>query len=160
MDLGLGGLPVQELEVLPVLRRLVDPRAELVDLVGLVGEGERAGLLQVAVDAVVAREGDRAREVLDALALEPLQLVGEVPDAVGQAVGQARLAEAAVATARAEGDGLRLEDGDAQRRVRVGQGDRGPQPGEPGADDGDVDGRARSRAASGGSPAGPGSRSQ
>ena len=43
-------------------------------------------------------------EVVDAFALEALELVGEVLDAVGQAVGQARLAEAAVAAARPEGD--------------------------------------------------------
>ena len=69
MDLGLCGVPVQELEVLAVLGGLVDPRAELVDLVGLVGEGEGAGLLEVAVDAVLPREGDEVREVLDPLAL-------------------------------------------------------------------------------------------
>ena len=86
-----------------------------------------------------AREVDEALEVVDALVLEPLQLVGEVADAVGQAVGQARLAEAAVATARPERHGLRLEDDDAQGRVRVGQGDRRPQAGEAAADDGDID---------------------
>ena len=144
VDLGPGSVPVQELEVLPVLGRLVDPRPELVDLVGLVGQGEHAGLLEVALDAVLAGEGDEPVEVVDALALEALQLVGEVPDAVGEAVGQARLAEAAVAAGRPERDGLRLQDDDPQRRVRVGQRDRRPEAREPGADDRDVDGRGRS----------------
>ena len=52
VDLGPGRVAVQELEVLAVLGRLVDPGPELVDLVRLVGQGERAGLLEVAVDAV------------------------------------------------------------------------------------------------------------
>ena len=101
-----------------------------------------------------------AREVVDALVLEALELVGEVADPVREAVGQARLAEAAVPAARPERDGLRLEDGDPQRRIRVGQGDRGPQPGEPGADDGDVrDDVARRRRAAD-RPAAPVPRSQ
>ena len=104
--------------MLAVLGRLVDPGPELVDLVRLVGERQRPGLLEVAVDAVVAGERDQGLEVVDALPLEPRQLVGEVLDPVGQAVGQARLAEAAVAAAGAERDGLRLEDGDAQRSGR------------------------------------------
>ena len=80
-----------------------------------------------------------ACEVLDPFLLQPRQLVGEVLDPVGQAVGQARLAEAAVAAARPERHGLRLQHRDAQGRVRVGQGDRRPQAGEPRADDRDVD---------------------
>ena len=72
-------------------------------------------------------------------ALEPLSSSGKCLMPVGQAVGQAGLAEPAVAAARAEAHRLRLEDGDAQRRVRVGQGDRRPQPGEAAAHDGDVD---------------------
>ena len=92
--------------MLAVLGRLVDPRPELLDLVGLVGEGERAGLLEVAVDVVGPGELDQVPQVVDALLLEALELVGEVADPVGQAVGQARLAEAAVPSARAEADGL------------------------------------------------------
>ncbi len=87
---------------------------------------------------VLAREGDEPGEVVDALALEALELVGEVADPVREAVGQARLAEAAVPAAGPEGDGLGLEDDDPQRRVRVGQRDRRPEPGEPGADDRDI----------------------
>ena len=102
----------------------------------------------------------RPAQVVDALALEALELVGEVADPVGQAVGQARLAEAAVPAAGAERDGLRLEDHDAQRRVGVGQRDRGPQAGEPGPDDRDVGRRAARPSAGGGSAVGPGSRSQ
>ena len=44
------------------------------------------------------------REVVDALPLEALELVGEVADPVREPVGQARLAEAAVAAAGPEGD--------------------------------------------------------
>ena len=90
---------------------------------------------------------DQALQVGDALVLEALQLIGEVADPVGQAVGQRRLAEAAVPAARPVRDGLRLEDDDAQRRVRVGQGDRGPQPGEPATDDDDIGRRVAGRAA-------------
>ena len=92
--------------------------------------------------------------------LEQRELVGEVADAVGQAVGQAGLAEAAVAAARPEPDGLLLEDDHPQGRVGVGQRDGGPEPGEAGPDDRDVrvevapqrrsrrPGRARPRASS------------
>ena len=124
--------------MLPVHGGLVDPRLELVGLVGLVGQRQRAGLLEVAVDAVLARERDETGQVVDALAFERFQLVGEVADAVGQAVRQAGLAEAAVPPTGAESDGLRLEDRDAQRRVGIGQRDRGPQAREPGPHDGDV----------------------
>ena len=102
--------------MLAVLGRLVDPGPELVDLVRLVGDGQRAGLLEVAVDAVLAGERDQLAQVGEALGLEPIELVGEVADAVGQAVGQRRLAEAAVPAARPERDRLRLEDDDPQRR--------------------------------------------
>ena len=57
-------------------------------------------------------------------------------------------------------DGLRLEDDDPQRRVGVGQRDRRPQPGEPAADDRDVDVRCSPASSGGSQPAGPGSRSQ
>ena len=80
----------------------------------------------------------RLAQVGDALALEPLELVREVADAVGQAVGQRRLAEAAVPAARPERDGLRLEDDDPQRGIRVGQRERRPQAGEARPDDDDV----------------------
>ena len=139
VDLVAGRVTVQELEVLPVFGGLVDPGPELVDLVGLVGQGERAGLLEVAVDAVLAGERDQLLEVLDPLLLQPRQLVGEVADPVGEAVGEAGLAEAAVATAGPEPNGLRLQHRHPEGRVRVGQGDGRPQAGETRADDRHVD---------------------
>ena len=157
VDLGPRGIPVEEFERLAVLGGLVDPGLELVDLVRLVGQGQGARLLEVAIDAVGPRELDQALEVGDALVLEALELVGEVEDPVRQAVGQRRLAEPAVAAARPVGDGLGLEDDDPERRVRVGQRDRGPQPGEPATDDDDVGRRVAGERRSN---VGPGSRSQ
>jgi hypothetical protein len=139
MDLRLGCLAIEELHVLAVLGGFVDPCPELVDLVGSIGEGERARLLEIAVDAVLAREGDEALEVLDALPFERLELVGEVADAIREPMREAGLAEPAVAPAGTEPDGLHLQDGDPERRVRVGQRDRRPEPGEARADDRDVD---------------------
>ncbi len=141
VDLGLDRRPVHELELLAVAGRLVGPRAELVDLVGLVGDGQRARLLEVAVDRLVAGERHQAAQVVEALPLEDLELIGEVPDPVGQAVRQRRLAEPAVPPAGAERDGLRLEDGHPQAGCRVGQRQRRPQAREPGADHDDVGGR-------------------
>ena len=139
MHLRPSRLAVEEFEVLTELGGLVDPCPELVDLVGLVGECQRPGLLEVAVDAVFAGEGDEPPEVVDPFAFEGLELIGEVLDPVRQAVRQARLAETAVAARRAEADRLHLEDRDAEAGIGVGQGDGRPQPGEPGADDRDVD---------------------
>ena len=80
-------------------------------------------------------------QVAQALRLEPLELVGEVEEPVVEAVGERRRAEAAVATAGALRDPIGLEHDDAQRRVRLEQADRRPQPGEPAADDRDIDRR-------------------
>ena len=49
---------------------------------------------------------------------------------------------------------LRLEDDNPESRVRVGQGDRRPEPGEPAADDHDVGGTRHPRAAGRAGPAG------
>ena len=155
MDLRLDRLAIEEQQLLAVLGRLVDPGAELLDLLGLVGDAQATGLLEVAVDAVRSGEGDEGREVRDAFLLEPRDLVGEVADPVRKAVGQRRLAEAAVPAGRPEPDRLLLEDVDAQRGIRVGQRERGPQAGEPAADDRDVR-RPRRGAADG--PARPATR--
>lgn len=127
--------------MLAVLGGLVHPRLELVHLVGLVGERQRARLLEVAVDVVLADERDQAGEVVAALPLEALELVREMADAVGEPVGQACLAEPAVAPRRTERHGLRLQHDHAQGRVRIGQGDRGPQAREPSPDDDDIRGQ-------------------
>ena len=101
---------------------------------------EGAGLLEVAVDPLVAHERDELAQVAHALRLEDVDLVGEVAHAVVQAVGQRRCAEPAVPAARAVAHAVGLEDHDPQRRVGVDEGDRRPQPGEPAADDDDVGG--------------------
>ncbi len=158
VDLGLDRRPVHELELLAVLGRLVDPGAELVDLVGLVGHGQRARLLEVAVDRVSRVKAIRPRRLSRPSRSRTLELVGEVPDPVGQPVRQRRLAEPAVPPARPERDGLRLEDDHAQAGCRVGQRERRPQAREPGPDHDDVGGRVAEQAAD--RRAGPSPRSQ
>ena len=149
VDLGLDRVAIEEHELLAVLGRLVDPGPELLDLVGLVGDAQAAGLLEVAVDAVRPGEGDEGREVRDALLLEPLDLVGEVADPVGQAVGQRRLAEPAVPAAtprtrRSPARGRRPAATDPCRSGRCAV----HRPVNPAADDRDVgDGRAAQRRA-------------
>jgi hypothetical protein len=145
VDLGPDLVAIEERELLAPLGRLVDPRAELVDLVRLVGDRQVAGLLEVAVDPVLPGERDQLGEVAKALVLERRELVAEVEDPVRETVGERRLAEAAIPAARPEPDRLGLEDDDAQPRIRVGQRDRGPEPGEPGPDDRDVGPFARAR---------------
>jgi hypothetical protein len=135
MDLGDGRVAVEELDLLAVLGGLIDPGAKLLDLPWLVSERQRAGLLEIAVDAVRSGERDEALEVVDALALESVELVGEVTDPVRQAVGEARLAEATVAAAGAGSHRSHLEHHDPERRVRVGQRDRRPEAREAGTDD-------------------------
>src|SRR4051812_9093150 len=99
MDLRLDLVPIEEAKRLAPLGGFVDPGAELLDLVGLVGDGQVARLLEVALDPMLASECDEPREVREAFALEEIELVPEVEDPVGQAVGQRRLAEAAVPAA-------------------------------------------------------------
>ena len=160
VDLVLGGVAVQELEVLAVLGGLVDPGPELVDLVGLVGQGERAGLLEVAVDAVLAGERDQrpggcrcppapsrgssSGKCRMPLARPWVRLASQKPPL-------RPLAPKATVSASSTDD--------PQGRVGVGQGDRRPQAGEARADDGDVDVQVLP-GVSGGSAGGPGSRSQ
>src|SRR5436190_12831706 len=109
MDLGPDRLAIEEGQLLAPRRGLVDPRAELVHLVWLVRDGERAGLLEVAVDLVLARECDQGGQIGDAFLFEEPDLVGKVPDPVGQAVSQRRGAEATVPATRPEANGLLLE---------------------------------------------------
>ena len=100
---------------------------------------EAAGLLEVAVDAVLAGEGDEPGEVLDALGLEagrPRRGSGGSPLArpwVRLAWQKPPLRPLAPKPTVAASSDRR-----PAARIRVGQGDRGPQPGEPGADDRDV----------------------
>ena len=114
-----------------------DPRP-LVEAVGLPGcgrEGQAAGLLEVAVDALPADEGDQLVVVARALGLEDVDLVGEVAQAVGQAVGQAGLDDAAVPPAGAVAHDLLLEQHDVRRWRRVLELDGRPEAAEAAADD-------------------------
>ena len=84
VDLCLRRIAVQELQLLTVLGGLVHPLAELIHLMGLVGQGQAPGLLKVALDPVGPGELDEAPEVLQALVFQPLQLVWEMQDPVGR----------------------------------------------------------------------------
>ena len=113
MDLGLGGLPVQELEVSPCSAASSTQALNSSTWYGWsaresVPVSSRSHRCRLRVNAI------RPCEVGDALVLEALELVGEVEDPVGQAVGQRRLAEPAVPAARPVRDGLRLQDHDPQ----------------------------------------------
>ncbi len=97
------------------------------ELVRLGGDGEDAGLLPFRVDAVA---GERRIERLEVLGLERGDLgdlVGEVQFAVLGAVGEARLHEPAVATARRPRDALALQKDDPALRVALLGDQRGPQ---------------------------------
>ena len=147
VDLGLRALAVQELEVLAVLGRLVDPVAELVDLVRLVGEGDAMPTSSRSQSMPCARvKSTRPRRLsrpsassrssssgkcLIPLARPWVRLDWQKPPlrplAPNPTVACSRTAT------RSAG-------------VRVGQGDRRPQPGEAGPDDGHVDVESVARA--------------
>ena len=97
-----------------------------------------ADRLEVGVDPVVVERPAHPGIVLVAERVEPVDLGREVPPTVEQAVGQRRVQEPAVAAGRAVTDHVGLADRDPQTGIALEQLDRGPQPGEPGADDGDV----------------------
>ena len=105
----------EDLGRLAVIGRDGGPLVEPVGLPGRGREGQAAGLLEVAVDALAADEGDQLVVVARALRLEDVDLVGEVAQAVGQAVGQAGLDDAAVSPARAVADDRLLEQHDVGR---------------------------------------------
>ena len=113
-------------------------RVQPIHLVRLRRYQQRPRLLQLRVDPLVAHECHELRQVPPALGLQDVELVTEMEEAVGETVGQARLAEPAVATARAPADALGLEHGNAQPRVRLEQADRRPEPREASAHDGHV----------------------
>ncbi len=138
MDFSLDAFTVHEFELFAPNRRLVNPRPEFLDLVGLIGDVQDAGFLQVARDPVGAGEVDEGAEVGDALPLEGREFIREVANAIRKSMGQAGRTEAAVSPAGPEPDGLRLEDDHLQVRGGIGQGDRGPQAREPAANDDDI----------------------
>ena len=87
-----------------------------------------AGALEVAVDGVAVDGVLDGVEVLEPELLEQLDLVGEAFLPVGDAVGQARLHEAAVATARRRADLGGVDQHDVARRIALLGDDRRPQP--------------------------------
>ena len=144
VDLGLDRLAVQELERARRVRRgLVHPRPELLDLVRLVGQGQRAGLLEIAVDAVLAGERDELAEGCRCPRVSRRSSSsGKCRIPLARPWVSDRLAEAAVPAARPEGDRVRLQDDDVERGSVSVRASRGPQPGEPGPDDDDIGRRA------------------
>ena len=110
------------------------------DLVRLGGHDQRTGPAEVAVDLV------RCDGLLDLVQVGPaqraqlVQLIGEMPLAVALAVGQRGRAEPAVAAAGGPADPGSLGQHDVPVRVALPGQQRGPQPGEPAAHDGQVSG--------------------
>ena len=122
--------------------------------IGLVdGDVDHARALVVAVDAVAPDGGLDLVEVLEAEALERRHLVGEALLAVADAVGEAGLHEAAVASAGGRADGATLDEHDVAGRVALLGDERRPQPGVAAADDAEV-AASRSARASGWTRAG------
>ena len=142
VDRRLDRLPVEQLQIEAVAGGQLHVLPEVVDLVRRDGDVERARRLELAVDALGPHERNQRREVLDALALEDVDLVRVVAQRIGKPVGQRGGAEPAVPPARAPADPVRLEHDHAQRWLRVEQPDRRPQAGEAGADDRDIRGHA------------------
>jgi hypothetical protein len=63
VDLGLDRVAIEEDDLLSAGVRLVDPRPQLGDAVRLVGDGQDAGGLEIAVDPVGPGEGQQLLEV-------------------------------------------------------------------------------------------------
>ena len=132
-QLGADGVLVQELAA-PGRGELAQP----VDLVVLGRDVQAAGATEVARDAV---PGHRRLDRVQVLQAHPLQrrvLVREALTAVGLAVGQARRAEASVAATGGPADAFALEQHHVAAGVALLRPQRGPQPGEPAPDDGQV----------------------
>ena len=121
-------------EALEELGRLREPA----ELVRLEGDHELAGRLEIAGDVVVLEVGPQAGEVLAAEPLEHRELLAEAGEAVLDPVREGADHEPAVSAARAEPDGVGLQDDDLARRVVGDRVEGGPEAGEPGADDAEV----------------------
>ena len=87
-------------------------------LMRLDGEVDGAVALELGVDAELGEGGLDLVEVRQPELLQPVELLREAADAVLVAVGEAGLAEAAVAAGRRPADRLRLEQHDARRPGR------------------------------------------
>jgi hypothetical protein len=113
-------------------------RLQLGLLVRLERDLDRPARLEPALDPVALDVGPHPGVVLLPEALERLHLLGETGEAVGDAMGEGGVDEAAVATARGAADLLRLEQDDVAPGV-VGLGVQGgPEAGEAAADDAEV----------------------
>ncbi len=114
--------------------RTLDVRLQVLDLPGLQGHVQRTRPLQIALDAVRVEEAQHLREVLLAEAGQALRLgeaeVGD-PETVG--VVDALAEHPRVASARAVGGSMALEDHDGARWFHLQEADRGPESREAGA---------------------------
>src|SRR5262249_42882699 len=99
-----------------------------------------AGAAKVAVDAVPPRRGFDLVQVLAPELLQRGDLVAEALDAVCEPVRQARRTESSVASASGPTDSAGVEYNHVTPRRALLRDERGPEPGEPGADDREIGG--------------------
>ncbi len=123
---------------MPVLLFGLGPLGQIRQLVRPGRHLDVADRFEVGVDPVVVERLAHPAVVLYPEHVEMRDLVGEVPDPVQQAVRERRVEEAAVAPGGAVPHDVGLTDHHPQRLRALEQLDRGPQPGETAADDGDV----------------------
>ncbi len=117
-----------------ILRPLVEP----LELVRLGRHRERAHALPIGVDAPLGDVGAHRIEVRHAQVVELIDLVGPAAESVVASVGEARFAEAAVATGCRPPDRPRLDEGDAGVGVASPREQRRPQAGVAAAHDDQV----------------------
>ncbi len=138
VELGAHRVAVEQVGRLAVAAQRLGVLAQVLDLVGLGGDGQRARRLPVGVDRVALERPLERHEVRPAERLELRHLAREVRDAVVEPVRERCVEEAAVAPGGAEGHGLRLEQRHVAARVLLLGLDRGPQAREAAADDHEV----------------------
>ena len=114
-----------------ILRPLVEP----LELVRLGRDREGSDALPLGVDAPPGDVGAHRIEVRHAQVVELIDLVGPAAQAVFAAVGEARLAEPAVAARCRPSDRTRLDERDAGVGVAPAGEQRRPEPGVPAAHD-------------------------
>ena len=128
VHLGLHGFAVEEAGLVAVP----------VHLMRLDGDRQLPRALELRVHAVSLDRVADPVEVRMTQLLEPVDLLRPSVDAVLMAVGQARLAESAVATGGGPGDARRFEQDDPALGVAFLGAHSGPQSGVSSADDGEV----------------------
>lgn len=140
VDLGADRLGVEQHRVAAEPGEGLGLLLQSLDLVRLGGHHEGAGALPGAVDAV---SFDRVLDGLEVLAAEAFQeadLLGPALDSVGQAVGEAGLAESAVAAGGGAAGLVRLDEHHVQGRIALLRDEGGPQAGVSAADHEEVAG--------------------